>query len=422
MKKILLTFLIFITYTWYAFWECSIKTQTPKELTDYIQKTSTIANNLSTNWQKIVWQKYSWLSDDEIIEKRQKLRNEVIKWLNITYWWWKEYEFDFTNLLEILKEKERPISIKRDLKLIDYQIEIISKYISNSTKQLYGWEILKKDKICNWIDSNYDIWEYKINSLLIEIKTNLTKIRKAILNNWKIEWLLLFDNENKLKYFIEVNYSRQNIEECMMEKSAFWWKINTYISEISINNKNYERGLQKWKEGWDMLIWAKVDTGIEKRILLNELRKQGISENGIENILSNLNNYNYNWWYNFRDNFFSNTYLNIIRSVKKEINSFNASMKKYFIEEDLKQVDVNKFLNNKDKIVTVNLIEEKINRLYLQNSSVIQNQDQDTQNIMTRLAKMHIYIASSITTAQKTIPISEKVCNEQCTWKWNCTY
>lgn len=422
MRKIILTFLIFIAYSWYAFWECSIESGTPEELKEYLQNISIITNNINNNWKKISIERKSKLSDIEIIRNTELLWDEILRMWNISSEWWSEYDFDFKNLINELKEIERVTSVDRDLRIIDSYLEKISKYISNSTRDLYWWEILKKEEICKNTKIKCDIDDSKINVLLINIKKDVSKIRKSILNKWKIEWWFLFDNEDKLKKSLTRNYKESNIEKCLMSKDSFWWKVNKSISEISLNDKNSQKGIQKWKDSWALLIWQKSDREIERKLLLNELRRQWVSEDNVKNMLSNLDNYNQNWWYSTRDNFLSNTFLSITSSLNRQANDFNNSLDKYFVNWKAEQVSIKEILETTKDIKKTESIKYDIILMYKTNISLISKDDWDVGKIMNKLAKIHTYIAKSITTLQKTIPISEKVCNDQCSGKWICTY
>jgi len=139
-------------------------------------------------------------------------------------------------------------------------------------------------------------------------------------------------------------------------------------------------------------------------------------------MLSNLDNYNQNWWYSTRDNFLSNTFLSITSSLNRQANDFNNSLDKYFVNWKAEQVSIKEILETTKDIKKTESIKYDIILMYKTNISLISKDDWDVGKIMNKLAKIHTYIAKSITTLQKTIPISEKVCNDQCSGKWICTY
>lgn len=415
MKKIIITFfvLLFFSNPFTAFWEsCSIKDSTPEELIEYVVNVRKIVSNITTNATKT----------DSSLKKTQ---NQFLRWLN-TLSSWNNYktEFDFFVLKPLTSEIPTPI--KRDDKYLWNEIDWLNSYLWSIVRRWYYNSFIEKDVACSWVSEQCDL-EWTAWEIVIKLIENTNNIRHLLQlsvtwHPWDFNSSLILVNKN-FKNTITSLYSENQVIACSNIEWWFFDQIAKAISNLSLNDKYAEKGIQKWKDAWALLIWNKVDKEEEKNLLLRELWRQWVSWDYTKAILKNLDDYNGAWWYTMENNFIVNSFNRIQNSINKQINAFSESIKKNFwTDKNKKSTSISEFTKTSEEVDNSKKIEIKIEELYKSQIPLAQMQDLDTSKITTQIIKMHADIWISINTLNKAIPISQKVCRDQWFGLWKCEY
>lgn len=422
MKKLFITFFIIFTsiiYPNYVFWEwensCSIKDSAPEEVLNYIKDIRKIISNISSNAQ---WETRARTSTSAM----------MIRWLNSIISW-NDYKTEFDFFLVKPITDEIPYEIRRDDKYLWKEIDNLNRYLSGLARNWKYSSVIESGDICNWVE-NCDL-KGKAWDVVIKLIDNTRNIRSllqlsVIGNPGSFDKKLILVDDN-FKNVITTSYSADQIKNCSDSEGWFFEQIKESIQKISWNNLAWEKSIQKWKDSWELLLGTKTDEyrQTEKRLLREELARQWVSADGTNAILENLEAYNNNWWYSMDNNLVRNSFVRISDSISSQWNSFTDSVSEVFWqskEEQKEKVSIEELRQTSEQIDDSNKIRVEIEELYKKQIPLAQAQDLDTKRITSKLIKMHSDLWTSINTLEKTIKISQKVCNDQANWKWQCEF
>ncbi|MDD5770282.1 MAG: hypothetical protein PHE25_04880, partial [Candidatus Gracilibacteria bacterium] len=158
----------------------------------------------------------------------------------------------------------------------------------------------------------------------------------------------------------------------------------------------------------------------EEKILVKELQRQGLSAKNAGIILNNLRKYNNNGGFSLENNFISNSFNYVKNSITKQFEEFSETILGYF-KNNTKSVssgNIAKVYNDK---IDANYIEKRISELYNKELPYDQKIDNSNDMLKTSIIKMHTNIVEGISNLDKTIGVSEKVCDSQNKGEGNCT-
>ena len=390
---------------------CPIEGAPPDSIKTYIKDLRVVISNITDEavgqeWVFPVWDKLrGWM-------------NSIISWQDYST------EFDFYITESIFNEI--PNEIRRDDRLFSREIENIERYLwFISKKWLYSAKITNP---CWAIDQtkcklkNGDAWD-----LIISLLDNTKKIKNSIQYSTIWKWIyetnsLILTNENLVKD-IKVTY-KQAKTLCSKSESGFFNTVKEKISNISLNNEIAKDWIKEWENAWKILTWLTPNQShrLEKELLMWELWRQWVSWDQAQMIINNLNDYNKKWGYNLDNNPLTNTFNSLKNSIPTEWDSFWKSISDWFSDNATWKVTIQSLMTDDEKIEKTFSIKTNIETLYRKQEPLAQIQDLDNTKILLKIIEIHNTLWISINLLEKTIPISQKVCNDQAEGKWKCEY
>ena len=386
---------LFIFKSSITYANCSINT-TPDYIFNFIQNVNKVKNNVISK----VWS----------IKTNEENNNLYWKLNTLFSWTADKLEADYYTLKEVPKKAKRDIELlKKEYKKI--KIDSIKK----------DWILTYKD-ICAWIEEKYcNINKYdklKASSVLLKLKKSISQVRLLLIKQvvtkkiiYPEEKIFLFPKEeiNKIKN----DYSKENLAICEADISGepkekwFLATILEALNKINFTNIKNNDALATWKEALDLLYWKSQ----EHKIFAQEKQniKEEISSNTPRIIINN------NLWFNKK------TFLTELKSDK---DSFKQALKELFPQvENPKSnhtVWTIKVIKEYKKIKSEQVIVFGINEEYKKLKKLSLQENINNENLINRLINMHINLSLATNIATKTCRISQKVCNEQLTWIWDC--
>lgn len=427
MKKnilyIILFFLSMSFYTHSSFADscsqaCRIKDTPAPVLTQYIKENRKIIQNIS--WELTWWWKPS-------IRSWVQAYNKVIDWNDYSVW------FDY---FKLNIQWEIPYPIRRDLKLLEKEWD----YINNFLKNLISWGYVSSPikNACNGVTN------CSLNGIAWDVIWEVLKNHNNILEYYKLSILWRESESQKQFFFVENNfkgefynyYNKYTISDCSECKWEFKEKIQKAITTISQKDKAGKDGIEEWKKAWQLLIGtrslATEYAELERSLLESELAKQWISGNNWKSVLKNLDDYNNNW-YSADNNALSNSFWTFTNNTdttgaKKLVSNFQDSLKQIFEKVkglstgEKSTVPISMVSQIERKVKSSSDIMQDVDTLYQRELPFTATQDLNSEKLQARILQMHIDLSQAINILDKTIPLSEKVCNDQDRWNGKCRY
>lgn len=414
MKKIFFTFfvLIILSVTQHSYAaDCPIEGWPPKSIETYVKDLRKVIWNITSEALKQEWTFPIW-------DKLLAWMSSIISWQDYST------EFDFYITEPIFNDI--PNQIRRDDKMFSREILNIERYLGQiSKKWLYEAKITNP---CTWVDGEKCMLkEGRAWNLIVQLLDNTKKIKNSIQYSTIWKWIyetdsLILTNQDLVKD-IKITYKTSKI---LCSHSDWWFfkEIKKKITEISTNNKLAVEWINEWEKAWRILTWLSDNesSSLEKELLKKELSRQSVSGDQAEMILANLNNYNNKWGYSLENNPITNTYNSITNSISKEWNSFSKSISDWFTDNPKEKVSIQSLIKNEDKIDNTFSIKTDIQDLYEKQLPLSQIQDLNNTKLLWKIIDIHSSLWVNINLLEKTIPVSQKVCNDQAEAKWKCEY
>jgi hypothetical protein len=445
--KIAIFILIIIPFNSYAEWVCLIKDKTAVILTDYIkndrQVIKNITNEIIKNANNLDQQKINeeQLAKTSFEKKELNIKNKFKDaWLKV------EREaneissifneiFNFTGYHSYFKYfinyplfNEVPFQVKRDYAILDNEnkglIEYIKKLdqnwtnkiiIKNACKWIIKW--LEWCKILlNWKNTKEIIWKLiKNNSLILDLYRTTVMWEQ---NNITNDQLILVDNN----FILNLNkyYWTKSVSACNSEEKWFFKQISEAISNINLMNKQAKDWIQKWKDSYALLIWNKPDeeNKIEQKKFKEYLDNKWIPSDKQAILNKNLKEYN-SKGFSLNNNFIENSYNYTIWKFKKDLNLWKKENIWESVKKWTKQINLNQLKKIENNSIITRKIQYRITELYQNEIPFTAASDIHTENLRAKIINSHLNLQDSINLLEKTIKISQKVCNSQWWW-WNC--
>jgi len=417
--KWLVILLIFINInSIYAASECPIE-ETPEYIEKYLESVHKAVSNVN----KIVSNKCS--KEPELCSKNKFKIISNIQWsLNRLFTWkWYETDIEYTVQWNI---NEIPKQLKRD-------VNILQREASNLKLANVSWAKIdiKWNEICEWIDNcNFNQnTTFSAIDVILKLKQSTNQIKNIIKNqandyNFKDEIKIYFINPEQLLQ----EYSKESIKICNLSESPSWEKwffasIIERIKKINFLNKNSRNAMTDWKESYELLLGISTkQKEIERMVLARELQKQWIWWNNASTILSNLDAYNNSKKWEFPFLKWKAWFFN---SLQLQINEFEEALENKFpwyknwnpTNKEISAVEIPKEIK---KLKNIQKIEININSEYNKLKSLSLTEEINSDDLINKLIHIHISVSSMVNILNKTYRISQKVCNSQKQWQWNC--
>lgn len=352
-----------------------------------------------------------------------KAKNETVSIFNqmFNYTWFYSY-FRYYTVFPI--SNEVPYQVKRDYKILDNESKWIVEYIKKMDSNWTTDSIVKD--ACSWVEGNCDLKDMSSKKVLWELMKNNDKIldlyRLTVMWQWNKfnDKLILVDNNFELD--IWKYYWKESISACNSIKGWFFETITTAIQNIKLLNDQWADWIQMWRDTWDMMLWKEPsrEALAEKELLRNYLSAQWITLQNQEIMQNNLDKYN-EQWISKNNNFISNT---ISQTFWKIDNLFkywkDAIISDFFNNNPDENINTNEIRTVTENSIVSKDLKKRISELYNEELPFAAIWDISTENLRAKIIQTHMSLDDSINILEKTIKISQKVCNSQDQKRWKC--
>lgn len=434
-KKYILLFLIIFLSIWKigiinaedeCKTSCKLWDGTPDILLNYIADVRKVIVN-------VTWQTYKTQKDGKIEKDLKVLKDDMVKLYNLEVNWQGYYSY-FNFYVVYPVSNEYVYEIWRDYGLLDDEWKWIEKYKKVILKRWLSSQNITKEEICKWIENkncNFEWWN--ILKVLTEIQKNNERLkdyfRLSIL--WEETnysgWGIYLTWDNFLRDFNQF-YNKNTTTSCSSCNSWFMQRIWEAFNNIWELNNAWKKWIENWKKAISMINWTMADqeyARIEKELLQKELSRQWVWWWGAEAILWNLERFN-NWWLSWWDNFVVNSFNNIANSVVSQIDNFSKTVFTWslFFEKwkEKESTSVWSFIEESGNNYITEKVRWDIALIYSREVDSISAQEDVNQQILAKLVNMHFNLNTATKVLDSVIEIAEKVCNDQGSWMWKCSY
>jgi len=394
----------------FATWVCLIQDKSAEVLLKYIENNNKIIDNVIDITNTLI---IDSSNDDSLLTKA---KNKTIAIFNEIFNYPSFYSyFDYFAFFPITNEI--PYQVKRDYKILDNE----SKWLVELIKQIdtKSYKETKIQNICSWVNEKCDLNNKNYKEIIWELIKNNEKVldlyRLTVMwRNNEFDWkIILVDNNFILE--IEKHYWTDAISAC---NSSEWWffeEITKAIDNIKLLNKQWEEWIQMWRDAWDLMLWKEPskEALYEKELLRTYLSNEWISLQNQDILNDNLAKYN-QWWLSINNNFISNTISTTFTKINDSISYWkDALVSEFFTENTWERIvinDIKKVTNNSKTSID---LKERISKLYNDEVPFATVWDISTERLRAKIIETHMSLDDSINILEKTIRISQKVCNSQ---------
>ncbi len=423
MIKYILTFLIVLwsSSIVYSADECSAScpiVDTPAiALTEYFTNMDELIRSVSGTIRAEKTQQWDTAIEKDIYKTRSKIMTSLSQALSF-----EEYygSFDFHIALPMTQTIPKPI--KRDYNTIRSYTQRLTQMLEIYERRGAGWNTLPD--IC----ARLSYCEFPED---ISVRDLLTQ---AINNNTQV--LLLFtqsvsgkDTSNIQLTLVSPDFTSQILQyynsQSLYECSQCQWEVvadfREQISNITIKTKNYQDGIQIWKDAWNLLTgkdpqWQKRSE--EDRVLKEYLSSQNINSGQGDIVVENLKRYESSWISSSDPLMNSERYLQ--DATQREENTFQQTLAEKFKNQE--RVSITDIVKANKQISNTADIEKSINTLFEEQKPFAFTQDVATQQVQSRLINMHYSLTRSINILENISQRASKVCDRQWTGLGKCNY
>ncbi len=405
--------------------ECKIKDGTPDFLLEYFNTVRKITGNVRAEISKNS-QSTGAANRTSRTSSTGRIHRELLRTFNL-FWDWTGYYSSFEFYITLPLTQSVPYPVKRDQELITKQVDTLTKLLENITGR--GQQDVAIEKPCEWVEDfcKIETWtaRWVLWLLLMNTKNIGELYRLSIL--WKESefwWDIQFVNSDFKSQFAE-HYNAFTAENCSRCKGNFTEKVETAMTQITDWNKWSTKWTQRWIDAWNMLI-GNVDVvkqrEYERQVLSKELWRQWIKTNNSDVIIGNLDRYNNQWFYSIDNNFIANTFSSTSNNLWKQIDTYNETLLQKFEKQWKDKVQMLELVDTEQDVQQTQDIKNMIDVVYQTELPFASLEDTSTESLQTKLVNYHINLTEIIAELDKVIPTSEKVCNDQASWLWQCSY
>jgi len=371
MKKIFLLLgtilLLGVIPTTFAM-KCEIEDRTAPPLEQYFHD----LNILSYNFSSLLDRNYSSKAGDIFSAQKRKVQqfyNSIISW--------ETYEGTASLYIKYGTSNAYASSVWRDYGFLEQQERNISTLFKSMNSQWYTSHTIDIAKLCQGLSqwTQCEFWRDKqgkrgkstgqidVYDALAEILKNHQSImnlyRLSITADtknvaWKVRELpnFLFV-PNSFPKEMKTYYNANTTNECAKDKKesmGFFRQLQENISNLS--NK-YADSTDSWKRAIAKIngtMDAKEYNEMERKLLEDELARQGLSTKQSETILKNLDRYNQEWGWSRDNNFITNSFQYVQNSVTTQVDMFDEALRELTKngEDEVPMVAVENTKNDKE--------------------------------------------------------------------------
>jgi hypothetical protein len=134
----------------------------------------------------------------------------------------------------------------------------------------------------------------------------------------------------------------------------------------------------------------------------------------------NLDEYNENWL-SINNNFIANTIYTTFDKIDNWIQNWkDAIVWEFFNKPQSENINYNDIRSVTENSITSKKIQEDISKIYNDELPYATVWDISTEELRAKIIETHMSLDDSINVLEKTIKISQKVCNSQDQKRWKC--
>ncbi len=305
-----------------------------------------------------------------------------------------------------------PSDINRDQEKLMKKSEELIYLLKNLEKSWYGSTVIWNP--CFWV-KDCKMKPKEARAILVDLIENNENIvqfyRYSILDSkYQLNKNIILvpkDFNKKMREY----YNKFTLFNCMGWKNGFVAQMEWKVAELGSMFNWTSKWYRAWKEAFDLFTWinTKKEEKTEAEILRRYVNRIWLSNSQSQVILKNLEKYNSAWMSSW------NPALNSIKysyySLDETVNSFRDSVDLLFNENDnISPRALNELM---PKIQTTVDIKNEIRNMFGPERSISLPQDSSNNGLMLQIVKMHKILMDANERLDKTIPKSEKICNQQ---------
>ncbi|MBS9775114.1 hypothetical protein KGV52_00205 [Candidatus Gracilibacteria bacterium] len=428
MKKIFSIICLFFFSVHTSFANCGISGGEASSLSEYFSNTNKALQTLNQKVQQANSRSF-YNTDNAVINKFTSEGKRIADAVVVAYNQAFDFEYFFSDFkfnLELPKKSEIPQEVKRDY-------NTIKKY--QKTLQKYYEQLLKSGKTNVYIKNFCADLGNNIQCNIADNQTADDIMTLIIKNNTDIKHFfenVVAGNQTTQNYFefvgtnfvedMYTNYSPKGVESCNFKDNTLGASIRKRTGTIARLEQENRSAIQEWKDAWSLLTGA-TDSNeyrkLEKKLLQQELSRQGVSTDNQTTMLRNLDNFNQSGGFTSTNNPFSNTFSSLQQKIEKEVYIFKKETFSEFLQSK-DEIQITNSLQIKDQAEEKIKIIEELQTLNAQLEKYSSDTNTTSQNLTSQLVNTHLELSQSINTLQESCKKAVEICNRQASGKGNC--
>jgi len=391
---------------------CKIQDAPAPVLEDYLNNVSTIISNVQSGISE---------SERDTTTRKKAQSSMLASMSQIINFSWYFSSFDFYVAIPITNEV--PYPVKRDHQRIHTETERLSRILTKITRAWYGESPIPN--VCDWVENCELSWNAR------SIITTLIKNNKYITDFYRLSIagrsfssqdtiILVWDDFTSQ---MKEHYNKDTLTDCSQCEGWFSDRISESIDKISNLNTDGSEGIRKWKDAWAQLSWAggqSTKTQAEDEALRDYLGTQWLPWDAAESVTDNLARYNSGGVSTSNPLFNSLNYT--FTNAQEDLDPFTEWAIENYLDTEQEKIPIVIINKSVNEIRKTQDIENDIQSIYKKQLPFAAVQDANTQKLIGKILRMHYDLFASIEILDKTVKISEKVCDSQWQGQGKCSY
>ncbi len=394
-----LLFFLFPSLSFADAGECKIEGSMAPVLLEYLSNVDTISNG-------VISQAKSWGKKNAVVNYMKYVTTSLG---GVISFWDFFSSVSFNIGLPILYPV--PSDVTRDQEKLMKKSEELIYLLKNLEKSWYGSTIIWDP--CFWVkDCNLESWEAR--GILVKLIENNEMIvqfyRYSILDSkYKLKKGVILvpkDFDEKMWEY----YNEYTLFNCMLWENGTVAEMEWKVAELGKIFNGTSKWYRSWKEAIDLATWinTKKEEKTEAEILRKYVSSIWLSTSQSQTILKNLEDYNSAWMSTWKPHVSSRS---VNYAVDETKDAFKEAVSLLFDDNDnISPRSINELM---PEIQTTVNIKNEIRNMFEPEWSFSLPQDASNQGLILEIVKMHKILMDANERLDKTIPKSEKVCNDQ---------
>lgn len=333
--------------------------------------------------------------------------------------------FRFT--VDLIRRTELPAGIRRDHSLLDQRQKKLIAAI-DSVASNCGSDVVFDTEVSPF--PSYVTKNAKVGDVLQDLLSNHTDVmnvyREAVLGDEPGSQPTLTFAPDGFVSSVKADYGPKAIAACNTTgEGTFFEKMKQAVDRIGNLGNVMQNGTQDWKDAWAMLQGnAKGQDKLEKRLLRQEMARQGMSTSSSERAVRNLDAYNRGeGWQGINGSVTGvgeavNNGVAMVKGMYDEASNAAGQYASGFSKptqprpEDAKNTD-DYLLRYANLAALKSDVAGEIANDYVQASASISDDNSSADNNVGQLLEMHVVLSKTLKTMAPYCETSRKACLDQ---------